>query len=217
MTTAVALAASVFRQANQYSELTSFSTSQSFPYNIALDLLNEAIDELNEKGRYRFMLTSTALTYAPSTSTYSLNTLGVDSEGILRIERNLSGYQGELAALNLQDFRARYRRSATASAVPTAWTDYGDVLELNTEPDQDYTIKCWHYDAITRVSATTDVIAVPTRHEHILKDLFLAYLAERLGRPDYLNLYTVAREKAMGMIVNTQALRSRPSRMPASF
>lgn len=217
MTTAVALADAVFREANFATEVTSFSTTQTFPYNIAQGLLNKAIDELNEKGRYRFMLTNTSLAYSAGVNTYSLDTLNVDSEAIVRIERTLTDYKGELKAMNLRRFRNLYRRSATQTATPTAWTDYGDTLELDTIPDQDYTLECWNYAPITRVTATTDEISIPERHEHILEDLMLAYLTQRLGRPDYANLYSLAINKAMDMKVNTQGLRSRPNRMPAAF
>lgn len=220
MTTAVALASNVYRQANMDQALTSFSTSQTFPYNIALDLLNEAIDELNEKGRYRFMMTSTALSYPPpdvSGSAYSLSTVGVDSEGLVKIERTATNFYGEICSMNLDAFRKLYRRQAIQSGIPTVWTDYGDVLELNTAPDQDYSLVAFHYPIITRMTATSDTIAVPERHEHIIQDLMLAYLAQRLGRPDYQDLYVIAINKADKMLVNTQRLRSRPTRMPAAF
>ncbi len=220
MTTAISLAADVYNQANTDQTLSTFSTTQEWPYSIALTLLNESIDMLNQKGRYRFMLTNPALSNPPpnnSNTAYSLSTIGVDSEGITEVERTTANYYGSLTSMTVQQFRRHYRRSAITSGQPIAWTDYGDVLELSHSPDIDYGLQVWHYAPITRVAATTDVISVPTRHEHILKNMMLALLAQRIGRADFETLLGLAIKNADEMVVNTQQLRSRATRMPANF
>lgn len=217
MTTALELMQNVFRRANMEAELSSFSTSQSFPYDIALSVLNHAVDDLNSRGRYRFMETSTALTYSSGVYTYSLETLEVDAEAITSIERRLANYQGKLKALNNTQFRDKYRRSPVQEGVPSHWTDHGDTLELDVEPDQDYSIYVWHYAPISRYSATSDVINIPTRHLYVLENMAYGWLLEALGRQDFPRVYDIALRAANKMKVNDRNLRSRPSVMPRAF
>lgn len=217
MTTAVELMSNVFMRANFESTLSSFSTSQSFPYNMALSCLNRAVDELNSYGRYRFMVGVEDLTYSVGDNTYSLSTLGIDAEGITQVERNLEGYAGNLDSCALPFFRARYRRAATQTAMPTAWTDYGDVLEFNTIPDQDYEIKVWHIPVISRKSATSDVIEIPERYQFVLSDMAYAWLLETVGRQDFAEKYSLATKSAKTMLTNDHTLRSRPIQMPRAF
>ena len=113
--------------------------------------------------------------------------------------------------------RQRYRRGSVLTTKPVAWTDYGDTLEFSSIPDQDYTIKVWFYDLISSPTATTDVLDIPQRYEHVLEDMAYAYLLEALGRDDATIKYQLADQQARQFVANTQKKRSRPQVMPGAF
>lgn len=218
MTTALELMQRVFRRA-QMSTLSSFSTSQNFPNNIALDVLQRAVEELNSRGRYEFMLTSAALSYSVGVYSYTISNVSadLDGEGITKIELTANNHQGELTSMEVQQFRNLYRRSSLLTTKPVAWTDYGDTLELNCIPDQDYSMRVWYYATITKPAATTDVLDVPTRYEGVLEDMAYAYLLEALGREDAMAKYQMADRQANKFVANTQKKRSRANIMPRAF
>lgn len=218
MTTALALMQRVFRRA-QMNSLGSFSTTQNFPANIALDVLQRSVEDLNSRGRYEFMLTSTALTYGAGVYTYTMSSVndGLSGEAITVVELTASGHQGELTSMEVQQFRRYYRRSDVLTTKPVAWTDYGDTLELSSIPDQDYSMKVWFYDLIEKPTATTDVLNIPPRYEFVLDDMAYAYLLEALGREDFPTKYQMADSQARKFVGNTQKKRSRPRVMPGAF
>lgn len=218
MTTALELMQRVFRRA-QMNALTSFSSTQNFPGNIALDVLQRSIDDLNSRGRYEFMLTSVNLTYGAGVYVYTMSSVNANlsSEGITKIELTATGHEKELKSMEVQQFRQLYRRGVLQTTKPAAWTDYGDTLELSTIPDQDYTIKVWFYDLISRPTATTDVLDIPQRYEHVLDDFAYAYLLEAHGREDAITKYQLADKQAARFVANTQKKRSRPTVMPGAF
>lgn len=218
MTTALELMQRVYRRA-QMNTLGSFSTTQNFPQNIALDVLQRSVEDLNSRGRYEFMLTSVNLTYGAGVYTYTMSSVNsnLSGEAITKIELTASGHQMELDSMEVQQFRRWYRRGALQTTKPTAWTDYGDTLELSTIPDQDYTIKVWFYDLIDKPTATTDVLDIPSRYEFVLDDIAYAYLLEALGREDFVTKYQMADNQAQKFVGNTQRKRSRPRVMPGAF
>jgi hypothetical protein len=218
MTTALAFMQRVFRRA-QMNPFTSFATSQSFPANIALDVLQRAVEELNSRGRYEFMLTSVDLAYSVGVYEYTMSTVAADlnGEGITKIELTESNFETELISMEVQQFRNIYRRSAILTVKPVAWTDYGDTLELNSIPNQDYGIKVWYYALISKPTLVTDDIDVPERYEGVLEDMAYAYLLEALGREDFSLKYQLADKQANKFVANTSKKRSRANVMPRAF
>jgi hypothetical protein len=63
MTTAIGIVDAAYRQANMDQVPSSFSTTQEFPYNIALDILNTTLQEVNRASRFWFEESSQVLTY----------------------------------------------------------------------------------------------------------------------------------------------------------
>lgn len=218
MTTALQLMQRVYRRA-QMGTLSSFSTTLNFPFDIALDTLQRAIEELNSRGRYQFMLRSQALTYTAGVYQYTLSNVSsnLNGEGITKVEMTKNNHQGELLSYEVQQFRQEFRRAAVQTVKPVAWTDYGDTLELSSIPDQDYELVVWHYSLISRPVATTDVLDIPQRYEGVLDDMAYAYLLEALGREDALVKYQMADKQASRFLANTQRKRSRPFVMPRAF
>lgn len=218
MTTALELMQRVYRRA-QMNALGSFSITQNFPQNIALDVLQRSVEDLNSRGRYEFMLTSINLTYGAGVYTYTMSSVNANlsGEAITKIELTASGHQMELDSMEVQQFRRWYRRGTLQTTKPTAWTDYGDTLEFSAIPDQDYTIKVWFYDLIDKPTATTDVLDIPSRYEFVLDDIAYAYLLEALGREDFVTKYQMADNQAQKFVGNTQRKRSRPRVMPGAF
>lgn len=218
MTTALELMQRVFRRA-QMQTLGAFGTSQQFPKNIALDMLQRAVEDLNSRGRYEFMLTSVNLTYSAGVYTYTMSSVNsnLSGEAITKIETTLLGQEAELESMEVQQFRRYYRRGEIETTKPVAWTDYGDTLEFSTKPDQDYTIKVWFYDLISKPTAAADVLDIPSRYEFVLDDMAYAYLLEAIGREDHLVKYQMADKQANTFVANAQRKRSRPVVMPASF
>ena len=181
MSTALQIVTEAYRKHN-LDEVTSFSTSQEFPFNIALNTINDVIRYANRLGSYWFTETKTSLTYGVSTYTYSFNTLGVDPKRIKFIRKEATDKWGELKEVNHREFLKLYRRQALVTTEPTAWTKFGDTLELNTQPDQDYSIKVYHFKDMPVVSATTDTFLVPERDEDILIESCYLMLGAKIGK-----------------------------------
>lgn len=213
---AVTLCASAYRQMNLGS-LSSFSTSQNYPFNIALDVLNTVIQEMNRKGSYGWSKTETALTYSAGVYTYDLSTLAIDPKRIFLIQRTATDYQGSIDKVEWRQFQELYRRSAILTAMPTYYTVFKETLELNTKPDQDYTIKAYHYKDMPKVTATTDTLLVPETDEDIIIEGVMAFLSGRIGRPDAASLQAAWRLKLNDLLVDVKKDAGLPNQMPANF
>jgi hypothetical protein len=223
-TTALQVCASAYRQANVDQTLTSLSNTQEFPYNIALDLLNKAILELNRMGNFWFCETSVTLPYSSGVSSYNLNTLAtpvVEPKRItrLRAENLTVGAAGELTEVNYRNFEYAYRTQTVPTQQPTAWAKYNGTLYLNAIPDQDYGLTLYYYQDLPSASNVdgSDIMIVPDAHIDILQDGVYAYLLSRMGRPDFQNAYSLWQAKAHKLVSLINKDAGLPTQMPAAF
>lgn len=216
MSTALQVIAAAYRSLNE-TEPTSFLTTQSFPLNIAIDVLNQVISEMNRMGNLYFTETKTALTYGVGTYQYAMSTLGIDPRRIRYIRRELTNYQGNLEQKDWSDFQDYYRRSALQTTTPNAWSKYGDTLELNTIPDQDYSLQVYHFKDMPQATATGDTFLLPVGDEDILKFNCKMWLGAALGRwaEDY--AITLMKAKTEPLLVAMKTDAGIPRQMPKAF
>lgn len=214
--TAVEIVAKAYRNHNLDS-VTSFSTSLEFPYNIALDLINDVISEMNRAGSYWFTETSTALTYSSGVYQYSFATLEIDPKRVIRIRKELADHWGDLKQYNWYDFQRWYRTATIPTAEPTAFSKFGYSLELNVKPDQDYTLKVYHYKDMPLIETTTDTFLVPERDEDVLYYCCYQLLGYRTGRWTLEEALRAMRIKINPLLADMKQDAGMPLQMPAAF
>ena len=216
--TALQIAASAYAQANMDQTLTSFSMSD-FPYNVAKDLLNTVIQEMNRMGRYWFTETSATLSYSGGVYQYTYSSIAsnLDPKGILRLRKELVDHKQELVQVNWRAFQERYRRDAVQTAEPLYWAKFGSQLELNTIPDQDYTIKVYYLRDMPLVTSSGDYLLCQDTDEDVFREGVYAYLLNRLGRPDWEKAYQIFRDKASDLLADMRQDVGLARQMPASF
>jgi len=215
--TALQICQRAYRKAMVGQPLTSFGTNQNEPFNFALDLLNDVINEINRQGELWFLLTKTTLTYADTSTNhvYDLGTLTIDPRRIKRIARTLD-QQGAVRVMNWAVFNQLYRRNPLIDGTPVAYSVFNDTLEFNTSHDKDYGLVVEHYKDMPRVTATTDTLLMPERDEDVLEDGVLAYLKQRIAMPDADTAYLVYKDKLNRLVYdskrNTGTYFVRPAR-----
>jgi len=221
MSTALEIVNEAYQRQNM-DALASFSTSQEFPGNIGLRLLNRVIRELNRLGNFAFTETETSLAYSAGVNTYSLSTFEIDPKRIRYIRKELTSHWGDLQQYNRQEFKKTYRMSAIQTTEPTGWMKFNDTLELNTIPDQDYDIRVTHFKDMPLCTATTDsqttgVILVPEKDEDILVDGVEAYLCEAIGKADWTTKLQRWEQNVSRFIVDDLKDVGLPLQLPALF
>lgn len=216
--TALQLVASAYKQANMDQTVTSFSMSD-FPYSIAKDLLNTVISEMNREGHYWFTETSASLTYSAGVYQYAYSTIGsgLDPKGILRIRKEATDHQGELIQLNWRHFQQRFRRSAIETREPRYWSKYGNQIELDAKPDQDYELKIYYLRDMPMITATTDTLLCQETDEDVFREGVYAYLLNRLGRADWDDAYQFYWKKALSLLADMKQDVGTPRQFPAAF
>lgn len=216
--TAVQIIAQAYRQHN-LTEPSSFSTSQEFPLNIAIDVLNKVVREMNRMGNLWFTETATVLTYGAGVYTYDLSSGSylIDPRRIRFIRKEASNHQGELIQYNERDFLFKFRGSTIQTAEPTAWKKYANTLELDNKPDQDYTITVYHYKDLPAVTATSDTFLVPERDEDILIENCVEWLAYRIGKQDKQTALLNIRANTNPFLVQAKTDSGMPKQMPRAF
>ena len=216
--TALQIAASAYAQANMDQTLTSFSMSD-FPYNVAKDLLNTVIQEMNRMGRYWFTETSATLSYSGGVYQYTYSSIAsnLDPKGILRLRKELVDHKQELVQVNWRAFQERYRRDAVQTAEPLYWAKFGNQLELNAIPDQDYTIKVYYLRDMPLVTSASENLLCQDTDEDVFREGVYAYLLNRLGRPDWEKAYQIFRDKASDLLADMRQDVGLARQMPASF
>lgn len=217
MSTAIAICADAFRQANLDQELIGFSGNQEFPYNIALSLINNVIQEMNRMGNYWFTETVTDLPDTPGATAFDLNALGVDPKRIIRLRREALPYAGELVQRNWRDFQQAHRSAAIATGTPQYFAKFSGQLHLDVIPDRNYQIKIYHFQDIPLVSEPGDTLPVPAGDEDVLRDGVYAYLCQRLGRADYAQAQAIYLAKIRTLLAAMKTDAGIPNQMPANF
>jgi hypothetical protein len=216
------LVASAYRQANLDSVPGDFYTNHEFPLNIAGELLNTVIQEMNRLGKYWFMETSVQLPYSPGVYSYSLSTSGtggteIDPKSIRYIRSEAVGYVLELKQFQWRKFQQLYRQSNIQTAQPTAWGKFGNSLELNYIPGQDYTLNLYYLRAIP--TQTNQYAFLPCQEQYIdvFKEGVFAYLTQRLGRADWKDNYAFYINKVQSMLADLKEDSGMPTTMPRAF
>lgn len=214
--TAIQLVTEAYRKHN-LDEVSSFSTSLTFPYNLAQNVLNDTLREIDRIGNLTFMETSTALSYSAGVYTYAMSTLLIDPVRIKYIRKEATNYWGELQQFQERQFKKRYRMAAVATAQPSAWTKYGDTIELDAKPDQDYTITVYHYKSLQLVTATSDTFTMPSLGEDIIVSGCYQLLGAYIGKWDDLTALAKLKQIAQPFLVETKGDAGLPRQMPAGF
>jgi hypothetical protein len=214
--TAIQLIAEAYRQLN-LTEPTSFGASQEFPLNIAKDVLNKVIREMNRLGNLWFTETATLLAYSGGVYTWDLSALNVDPKRIRYVRKEALNHQGELAEYPNRTFRQFFRGSAVQTAQPTGFTKSANTFELNCIPDQDYQITIYHFRDMPAVTATTDTLLVPERDEDILTENCLEWLNYRMGKQDKQMSLMNIRANTIPFLVQVKSDAGMPKQMPAAF
>ena len=217
MTTAIDLCAEAYRRANLDQNLTTFSTSLEFPYNLAKDIFNNVVRYINRKGYYWYAETITALAYSPGVYTYSFETLGINPTKVLYIRREATDHWGELEQWQEEKFLNRYRSSAIVTARPSAWSKFGDVLSLNCIPDQDYTLKAYHLVNIPLATNPTDTTIIPLAQQDALNAGVYAYLLQAMGRPDTGQAMQIFQAIISDLLADTKQDLGLATQLPANF
>lgn len=202
--TALEICQRAYRKA-QVGQLTTFGTNQNEPFNMALDLLNDVIMDINREGELWFLLASTPLTYADNDTNYryDLGTLLIDPRRIRRIIRTLDR-NGPVKAMNWPVFWEQYRRGEIQEATPAAYSVFGKTLEFDNKHDKDYGLVVEHYKDIPRVTAASDTLPLPERDEDVLEDGILAHLKLKLSMPDGETAYALYTKKISRLVYDTK-------------
>lgn len=221
MSTALAIL-NVAYQDHNLDTLSSFDSSLEFPYNLAKNILNEVIRDLNRLGNYWFCETKTNIPYYLSTYAYSFRALEIDPKRIKYIRRDALNYQGELQQMNYRDFQKTYRLSSVSTGSPSTWSKYGDTLELNVVPDRDYSLFAYHYQDMPLITVTTDSqstgsILVPEADEDLLERGCYQYLGYKIGKWAYQQALEEIYTKARPFLVSVDEDAGIARQMPANF
>lgn len=217
MSTAIQIIAEAYRQLN-LTEPASFSSSSEFPLNVAKDILNKTIREMNRLGNLWFMETSTSLPYGVGVYTYDLTALGIDPKRIAYIRRDTQDNRGELKQYQSRNFNKLFRGYSTLNTTaPTVWMKYNNTLELNAIPDQDYSLTVYHFRDMPLITATSDPVLVPERDEDILIDACTEWLKVRIGQQDSSSALINTKIKLAPFLVQIESDAGLPNQMPAAF
>jgi hypothetical protein len=187
-------------------ELTSFGTNQNEPFNMALDLLNDVLQEVNRQGELWFLLSSQVLAYvdSPTNYRYDLTALSIDPRRIKRVSRTVSP-KGDVKRINWPVFNERFRGEATIiENAPSHYAVFGDVLEFSTQLDKDYGMTIEYYADMPRVTAATDTLLIPERDEDVIEAGVLAYLKTRIAMPDSLTAVALYQQSLARLVYDSK-------------
>jgi hypothetical protein len=212
---ALSLCSSAFRQANIDQTLTSLSEDQDFPYNIAKDLLNTVIQDVNRQGNFWFTQTSVQVT--PVQASIDLAPLGIDPKKIIRLRREHPQDQGDMIAINWRVFQQNFRQTPLVEGRPTLWSKFNQTLQLNVIPDKSYNLTVYYHQDIPLIQSVSDAVVFPDSDGDILREGVFAYLLLRLGRADFATAYQLYQTKLKSLLANQKQDSSLPTQMPANF
>lgn len=205
-----------FRHHN-LNEVTSFSTTQEFPYKIARDIINEVIRAMNRLGNYWFTEQKVILSYTPGQYAYDLQSLSIDPKGIIRMRVEATNQWANLQQLNWAHFQKQFRNMPLSTGKPLYWSKYGNTLELNAIADQDYQITIYHFKDMPQIETTTDTFLLPERDEDVLIECCYQLLGYKMGRWDYGSALTAMKVKITPLLADMKQDVGIPHQMPAAF
>lgn len=216
MTTALAICQKAYKR-QKLNNLTGFSDTNPFPYNLALDLLNEVIRSMNRLGSFYFMETKTALPYSPATSTYDLSALSIDPRRIDYVRAEATDKWGTIKQYSLSDFQRLFQSSTIQTTKPTGFTKHNTTLYLNTIPDADYSLYVYHYQDMPLITTEETVLRVPERDEDVVIEAIYQFLGFNMKRWDYATAFNVLTTKVNPLLVSLNRDAGMPRQMPAAF
>lgn len=217
MATALDICAAAYRRANLDQPLSSWF-QQDFPFNVARDIMNLVIQEMNSKGHYWFTETYSSLMYTPGVNEWSFTSFQSDPKGILRIRKELPGYKGELIESNFRNFQQRWRVDSTiASGEPRYWSKFGNSFQLDTIPDKDYNLVVYHLRDMPDIVENVDALLCQDADNHVFQEGCYAYLLKTLQRPDWDSAYAAYISKVNNILAEMNKDVGIPRQMPAMF
>jgi len=217
MSTAIAIAAEAYRRAKLDQPLTTFDATLEYPYNLAKDLFNSVIREMNRKGRFWFAETSQALAYSAGVYAYNLTSLGIDPKAIRIVRRETSGYEADLSPMSIVSFLRVYRRSTLLTQMPEAYAIMGAALNLSTIPDLDYGLKVYYFRDLPLVTATTDTMICQESDEDVFIEGIAAQVMKAIGRSDWQAQYQLYMDRVKELLADQKQDTRLPLVMPAQF
>lgn len=212
--TALQLCQQAYREANMSEALSTLSPNQCFPYNIAMDCLNDVLRDLNRMGSFWFMETKTPLVYSVGVHEYNLMSLGIDP---LRISQVRDNQGAQLGQMHERNFSKRFRTGVLNTARPTVFSKFANTLSLNVIPDEDYGLVAVHYDDIPLVIGDGDFVAVPEEDEDIVVKGILASILMKMDRSASVPEYTLFKKLAEGWLVEVKQDFGLPAVRPRLF
>lgn len=220
MSTALQICAEAYRQAQVANTLTSFGTSQAFPYNNALGYLQDMVRDMNRRGDYWAMETSSALTYSAGVYQWTMSSQSpaIDPKKITKVWLEASNHWGELEFVEWNTFKQKFRLAAVQTSKPGYWTKWGDTLELSTKPDQDYTLTVYHIRQIPLPTITSSTFGSwPTKDE----DVFILGVKWRVlkgfGAADWQDEFQLYEARINELLADMKQEHAAPCQMPANF
>ncbi len=198
-------------------EVATFDETLEFPFNIALNTLNDVVRIANKQGPYWFNETRTALPFNAASYTYAMSFFNINPKQIKFIRKEAADKWGELLPYNHREFMRRFRISALQTAEPSAFTRFGDTLELNTQPDVDYSLYCYHFADMPLVEVTTDVFLVPETDEDILIESCFQILGARIGRWTMQQAEAEIKSMFQPFLAEVRSDTAMPTQMPSAF
>lgn len=217
MATALDIASTAYRRANLDQPLSSWF-QQDFPFNVARDLMNLVIQEMNSLGRYWFTETYSSLMYTPGVNEWNFSSFQSDPKGILRIRKEANGYKGELTEVNYRYFQERFRRDdVLITGEPRYWAKYANSFVLDTIPDQNYNLVVYHLRDMPEIVENVDTLLCQDADNHVFQEGVYAYLLKTLQRPDWDAAYATYIAKVNNLLADTKKDLGLPRQMPAAF
>ncbi len=216
MSTALDICARAYKRANLEQPLASFFM-QDFPFNLALDLINLVIQEMNSMGHYWFTETYSSLMYSPGVNEWNFSSFQSDPKGILRIRKELAGFKGELTEVNYRYFQQNYRINDVVTGEPRYWAKYGNSFVLDTIPDKDYNLVVYHLRDMPLIVENVDTLLCQETDEHVFQEGVYAYLLNSLQRPDWDAAYANFQRKANNLLADMNQDQGLARQWPAAF
>jgi hypothetical protein len=219
MATALEVCQSAYRQLNLDQVLVSFSTSQAFPYSVALDILQQTIRKLNRLNIHQHMVITQ---YVPASgrgvfSIYEFSPV-LNPRSISKIRLEAPGTQhSELTLLPYEDFLALYSDHESKTGKPKAWTYFGANWATDVINDADYGLVVYYQQQLPVPMSEGEILAWPDADMDILIDGVVAHLSLKIQRDDGASLLGLWQQSVTKYFSNQYKNRGLPLQMPRRF
>jgi hypothetical protein len=191
MATALEVCQVAFRRLNMDQPLISFDASLPFPYNLALDLLQDVCRVLNREIPVHQHMEQSVYVNCNGRGIYSPFEFNppIEPQKIIAIkfeppEQNIT----VLARVGLDIFHALYPAHLTQTGKPTCYTIFGNTVATNVVADADYSMVWYFQQQIIIPTAVNEQISFKDADMSLVTNGVQAYLANamRLDNADAL-------------------------------